>query len=377
MIASQRHLFDIPDDVAYLNCGYMAPLMRSVVAAGERGVRKKSRPWNIVAPDFFTESERARALFAAIVNSRPDDVALVPSVSYGISVAARNLPIGPGQRIALLAEQFPSNVYPWRAVAANTGAELSTIARPEDGDWTRAVLATIDERTAVVALPHCHWTDGGIVDLDRIGHQCRATGAALVADITQSVGALPFDTRAIRPDFAVAAGYKWLLGPYSLGFMYVAPKWHDGAPIEHNWITRRGSQDFSRLVDYVEAYEPGARRYDMGERTNFHLMPMAVTAQEQVLAWGVDAIANTLAKKTSAIAERARALGLIASPPECRAGHFLGLRFPAGVPAELRARLAEEQVFVSVRGDSMRVTPHLYNTDADVERLFSALATML
>lgn len=374
MIASQRHLFDIPHDVAYINCGYMAPSLHSVVAAGEGGVRVKTRPWQILAEDFFTDTERARALFARVINASPDDVAIVPSVSYGIATAARNLPVGPGQRIVMLAEQFPSNVYSWRALADQVGAELVTVARPDDGDWTSAVLAAIDERTALASLPHCHWTDGSLVDLVEIGRHCRTHGAALVADLAQSCGAMPFDAAEIQPDFAVAPGYKWLLGPYGLGFLYVSPRWHGGTPIEHNWIARKDSQNFSGLVNYVDDYQPGARRYDMGERTSFHLMPMAIAALEQILDWQVADIAATLSARTSAIAERARAVGLLSSPAEQRAGHFLGLRFPHGVPGNLRAQLAEYRVYVSVRGDSMRVTPHVYNTDDDVDRLFQALA---
>ena len=167
------------------------------------------------------------------------------------------------------------------------------------------------------------------------------------------------------------------MGPYTLGFLYVHPDHQDGEPIEYGWSPRAGSEDFARLVDYRDEYAPGARRYDMGEMSNFHLMPMAVAALEQILAWGVDDIAATLTARIAAIAERARAIGLGSQPAERRAGHFLGLQFPQGVPPGLLDALAREKVYVSVRGTSVRVTPHLYNTDADVERLFAALEPVL
>ena len=376
MIPSQRHLFDLPEDVAYLNCAYMAPLMHSVVEAGLRGVRRKARPWEIAAPDFFSEPALARSLFARIVNARAEDVAVVPSASYGISVAARNLPLGAGETIVLLADQFPSNLYAWRAAAAGAGAEIVAVDAP-DGDLTTAVLAAIDERTAVAALPHCRWTDGALLDLEAIGERMRAAGGALVLDLTQSAGALPIDVTKIRPAFAVSACYKWLMGPYTLGFLYAHPDHQDGKPIEYGWSPRAGSEDFARLVDYRDAFAPGARRYDMGEMSSFHLMPMAIAALEQTLAWGVGNIAATLSARTAAIADRARAIGLDSQPAHLRAGHFLGLRFAAGVPSGLLDALAREKVHVSVRGSSMRVTPHLYNTDADVERLFAALEPVL
>ena len=375
-IPSQRHLFDLPDDVAYLNCAYMAPLMHSVVEAGLQGVRRKARPWEIAAPDFFSGPADARSLFARIVNARAEDVAIVPAASYGMAIAARNLPIRSGQTIVLLADQFPSNLYPWRAAAARAGAEIVTVDAP-DGDLNAAVLAAIDERTAVAALPHCRWTDGALLDLEAIGERVRAAGGALALDLTQSAGALPIDMAKVRPAYAASACYKWLMGPYTLGFLYVHPDHQDGEPIEYGWSPRAGSEDFARLVDYRDEYAPGARRYDMGEMSNFHLMPMAVAALEQILAWGVGDIAATLTARTAAIAERARAIGLDSQPAERRAGHFLGLRFPDGVPPGLLDALAREKVYVSVRGSSVRVTPHLYNTDADVERLFAALEPVL
>ena len=375
-IPSQRHLFDLPDDIAYLNCAYMAPLMHSVVEAGRQGVRRKARPWEIAPPDFFSGPAHARGLFARIVNARAEDVAIVPAASYGMAIAARNLPLRAGQTIVLLADQFPSNLYPWRAAAARAGAEIVTVDA-RDGDLDAAVLAAIDERTAVAALPHCRWTDGALLDLETIGERVRAAGGALALDLTQSAGALPIDMARVQPAYAASACYKWLMGPYTLGFLYVHPDHQDGEPIEYGWSPRAGSEDFARLVDYRDEYAPGARRYDMGEMSNFHLMPMAVAALEQILAWGVDGIAATLTARTAAIAERARAIGLDSQPAERRAGHFLGLRFPEGVPPGLLDALAREKVYVSVRGSSVRVTPHLYNTDADVERLFAALEPVL
>ena len=181
----------------------------------------------------------------------------------------------------------------------------------------------------------------------------------------------------VRPDYLVCPGYKWLLGPYSLGYLYVAPQHRDGRPLEHNWIARRGSEDFARLIDYRDDYQEGARRFDVGERSNFALVPVGIVGLEQLLAWGVERIAATLAAKTAAIAERAAALGIGAAPSHLRAGHYLGLRLPGGAPPELPERLAEGRVFVSVRGDSLRVTPHLYNHEEDVDRLFEVLRAVL
>ncbi len=377
MIPSQRELFDIPDHVAYFNCAYMSPLMHKVVAAGQQAVTLKAQPWRISPPDFFSTPERARELFARLINAQADDIAMVPACSYGTATAAQNLPVAKGQAMVVLQDQFPSNVYPWRELAAERGAEVVTIPRGGNDGWTPRILDAINENTAIVALPHCHWTDGSLIDLEAVGRQCRQLGAALVVDLTQSIGALPFDVETVQPDFAVAAGYKWMLGPYTLGFLYVAPKHRDGRPLEHNWIARQGSEDFAGLVDYKFDFQPGARRFDMGEGANFIALPMAVTAMQQLLDWGVAEIQETLSAMTARIAERAAPLGLRASDPSLRAGHFLGLGFPGEVPDGLIDRLGQAGVYVSVRGLSMRVTPHLFNNDADIDRLIDALTDAL
>ncbi len=372
-IPSQVHLFDIPDDIAYLNCAYLSPLLKTVAAAGQAGLARKSRPWEIQSVDFESEVEVARQRFAALIGATADDVAVVPAASYGMANAARNVEIAAGDNIVVLADQFPSNVAPWRTRAAETGAELRTVARPADDDWTPAVLAAIDDATAVVALPNCHWTDGTLVDLESASAGARRVGAALCLDLTQSIGAMPFDVGAVRPDFMVAAGYKWMMGPYSLGFMYAAPARQDGIGFEHNWTMRSNDPDFARMRSDAASGKIAARRYDMGKAANFACMPMAIAALDQLIAWGPAETQATLRLLTDEIAAEAEARGLLVAARERRAGHYIGLRFTGGMPEGIIARLAERRVFVSQRGDSLRVTPHLYNDSRDVARLFAAL----
>jgi selenocysteine lyase/cysteine desulfurase len=376
-LPDQRDLFEIPDDITYLNCAYISPLLRAAREAGQAAIARKSTPWRITAHDFFEESEAARSLFAALISSDADGVALIPSASYGLSLAAANVPVRVGQHIVLLEDAFPSNVYPWRDLAMRSGASIEVVARPSDFDWTRELLERIDERTAVVAVPHYHWTDGSSIDLERVGERARAVGAALVIDATQSLGAAPLDLGKVKPDYLVAATYKWLLGPYSLGFLYAAPNRREGRPLEFNWIAREGSEDFAGLVQYRDTFQAGARRYDVGERSNFGLMPVAMVALRQILAWGIPEIASTLAELTAKIADEASRLDLEAPPARFRAPHLIGLRSKSTLSPDLPERLGAAGVFVSARGSSIRVSPHLYNTSRDVDRLFSVLGESL
>lgn len=375
----QRHLFDIPEDIAYLNCAYMSPLLRRVTEAGQRAVARKAHPWDITPADFFSEVAVARRRFAELLGdgAGEDDIAIVPAVSYGMAVACANLPLTRGQTVLLLDEEFPSVILPWRERAREAGATAVLLPRPADDDWTRVILEAIDERTAVAALPALHWTDGALIDLPQVATRLREVGAALVVDATQSLGAMPFPLGAVRPDFLVAAAYKWLLGPYSLGFLYVAPQHQHGRPLEYNWITQMGSEDFTALTNYARepVLQPGARRFDVGETSNFALMPMAIAALDQILEWGVPHIAETIAALTSRLVARAATLGLQAVPAARRAPHYVGLRFPGGVPSDLPQRLATARVYASVRSrGALRVSPHVYNTEADIDRLIGAIA---
>jgi selenocysteine lyase/cysteine desulfurase len=370
-IPCQRALFDIPEGTAYLDCAKMSPLSRAAIEAGRVGLERKAHPWDVRAEHFFDESEALRSLFARLIGASADDVAIIPSVSYGMATVMANVPVAAGQKIVTLADDFPSGILASRALAQRAEARVVTVARPEEGSWTAAILDSIDGGTALVVAPHTHWVCGTMIEVEAIGRRCRSVGAALVLDTTQSTGALPLDLAAVDPDYLIATSYKWLMGPYSLGFLYVAPRHQQGRPLEEAWIVRRNARNFRSLTDYEEGFAAGARRFDMGERANFALLPVAGAAIGQLLEWGVGNVAETLGAMTGGIEARLRERGVTGQ--EGRAPHFLSVRFPGGLPDGIEERLAAADVHVSLRGERMRITPHLYNDEADAERLFAAL----
>ncbi|GJL80435.1 MAG: aminotransferase [marine bacterium B5-7] len=372
-----RDDFDIPEDVTYLNCAYISPLARTVAEAGITGVRRKSQPWLIEPRDFFTETDVARNLFAQLINARQQDISIAPSVSYGMGIACRNLPSPESRPVLVLGEQFPSNVYPWLRYCKEHRCKLITVNPLKSQSWTDAVIDTLESiDVAVAALPHCHWTDGALLDLETIAMLCRHRGTQLVLDVTQSLGALALDIDKIKPAFLVCASYKWLLGPYSLSFVYAAPEFHHGEPLEDAWITRRNAHDFRNLVHYDTNLRDDASRFDVGETANFALMPMAIRALELILKWDPKRIQKTLAGYTLTIEQAARGLGLVASSIPARAGHFLGIRFPGGLPDHSLEHFSKRNIHISIRGDSIRVTPHLYNNDTDSIRFIEALTEL-
>jgi selenocysteine lyase/cysteine desulfurase len=371
-LPEQRELFDIPDDVVYLNCASLAPLLKAAVEAGTAALARRARPWRFTSADWFTDAEERRALFARLAGVDPEGVALVPATSYGLAAAAANLTARPGQRVLVLADDYPSNWHTWRRFARRTGAEVVAVERRDGRTWGEAVVEALDERTAVVAVLAVHWTDGGAVDLAAVGTRAREAGAALVVDASQALGAMPLDLAATRPDYLVSVGYKWLLGPVGLGYLYVAERHRDGVPLEENWISRLGSEDFAALTDYQDRYQPGARRFDVGQRTAFETTPMAIAALRQLLDWEVPRIAATLGRRTGRIQREVEAIGLRLTSGD-RAPHMLGIDLPDQARRGVAGALAEAGVHVGVRGSSLRVSPHLWTTDSDVERLVGAL----
>ena len=181
MLSCQKSCFSLPGDEHYLNCAYMSPLSVAVETAGMTGVARKRVPSRIATSDFFSESDRARTLFARLVNAPdPSRIAIIPSASYGLAIAARNLPAGAGQNLVISDEQFPANVHAWRRLAQDRGVEVRTVPPPDVVEgrgrgWNTRLLEAIDASTAIVALGHVHWTDGTKFDLEAIGRRARAS----------------------------------------------------------------------------------------------------------------------------------------------------------------------------------------------------------
>ena len=383
-LSCQRHQFELPKELHYLNCAFMSPLSKRVSAAGYKALQTLQTP-NLLSPnDFFVDSDIVRSLFARLIGSKDKDkIAIIPSVSYAMAIVAKNVPLRAGQNVVVVSEQFPSNFYPWRRMCSVLDAELRTVKPPNtplnrSAKWNEAILDSIDERTALIALPELHWTDGTRFSLKTISKKCHSYGARLVIDGTQSIGALPFDVTDIRPDALICAGYKWLTGPYSLGLAYFGPTFDNGTPLEENWITRRYSENFADLVSYQSEYQTGAIRYDVGERSNFILLPMLKAGLEQVLEWGAKGIQDYCYNLTASSLTQLVDLGCHIESNEWRGEHLFGIRLPQHItPSMLGGALETHNVKISFRGDVVRVSPYLYNNREDMNSLLSAVRSTI
>jgi len=381
MLPSQRPLFDIPREVCYLNAASWSPLPLATQEAGRAGVARKGRPWTL-DPGFAQQQyERARAAAARLINAAPVDVALISSVAYGVATAGKLLRVPKGSRVLLLENDHSSPVLEWMSRAPEEGFTVEVVPQPENTDWTSALLAAIERPGAppvgLASISSVHWSDGGALDLDKIAAALRRRGAALLVDATHGAGVMRLDVATLDPDFLVFPTYKWVLGPYGRAFLYVARRRHDGVPLEQTGYGRRaiGSEHAQYMRD--TRYVGDARRFDMGERDHFISLEMASIGMELMAEWGHEAIQERLQMLTDRLAEGLCNAGVRLAERRFRAPHILSLKFPGGIPEGLIERLAAEHVYVAARLGRIRISPHVYNDEADIDRfvdLFRRLA---
>ena len=381
MLPAQRHLFDMPRDVAYFNAAGWSPLPRATQEAAREAVARKAQPWKIDAAFANAQHERARAAAARLIGADPADIALVSSVGYGVAIAGKVLAPAKGSRVLVLENDHTSPVLEWQTRAEAQGFVVETVPQPPDADWTSAVLEAIDRPgappLALCSISSVHWSDGGLIDLARVQAALKRHGAAFLVDATHGVGVIATDIKRLDPDFLIFPTYKWVLGPYGRAFVYVAKRRQGGVPLEQTSFGRRDVRAENAVYFADTRYLPDARRYDMGERDHFISMEMASIGMEMMAAWGAEAVVARLAMLTRTIAERVSGLAISVPSERVRAPHVLSLGFPGGMPAGLVERLAAEQIYAAPRLGRLRISPHVYNDEADCDRLVAALERAL
>ncbi len=383
MLPCQRQLFDMPRDVTFFNAAAWSPLPVSAVELGQEGAARKGRPWSI--PSGFDEEqfERARAAAAGLINADPGNVALIPSVGYGVSTAAKIVAIPADTRVVVLDSDHSSPTLEWMSRAEAGRYDISVVTVGDDHDWTSALLDEIARPGAppisMVSISSVHWSDGGAIDLARIKAAIAGTGALFLIDATHAAGVMDLDVAALDPDFVIFPTYKWLLGPYGRAFLYVAKRHHEGIPLEQTAYGRKrvAAEDHRYFTDL--AYVDNARRFDMGERDWFVSLSVAAHSIELIQSWGVAAVRERLAALTRSIADGLNERGVPVTwlREDLRAPHILSLGFPRGMPDEFARTLAAENVYAAPRLGRLRLSPHVYNDEVDCDRLTNVLANVL
>ncbi len=372
MLPCQRALFDMPREVCFFNAAAWSPLPLASQEAGRAAMTRKGQPWKLEDGFQSGQYERARKAAAALIGAAPDDVALISSVGYGVSTAGKVLPIARGSRVIVLENDHTSPVLEWVNRAETGGFTVDTVKQPADGDWTSSVLATIERKgappVALASISSVHWSDGGALDMPAIAAALKQQGAALLVDATHDAGVRRIDVKSLDPDFLIFPTYKWVLGPYGRAFMYVARRWQHGIPLEQTAAARKAVSAEDTIYFRDTSYRDDARRYDMGERDHFVSMEMASIGMEMMASWGSVAVVERLAMLTGRLADGLGNLGVRLVDAKLRAPHILCATFPGGMAPDLPKRLAAEGVYAAPRLGRLRISPHVYNDEQDVER---------
>jgi selenocysteine lyase/cysteine desulfurase len=376
---SLRRLFALPKDMLYLDSAAHGPPLKTVRAAATAALQQSTTSW-LGGARWRNDVERVRALAAQLFDNDADAIAMIPSAAYGLSIAARNVPLQAQQSVLVLEGQFPSNLLPWRQRCAEVGANLVFARRKDDQDWTTAVLDALAAHPGinVLALPQAHWRDGSLLDLARISDRARARGASLVLDLSQSLGAMPVDLHAWRPDFVVAVGYKWLLGSYGLVWLWAAPQWRDhGQPLEQGWMAHDRDTLWQASSKGDAMPLAGARRYDAGGVCDALRLSMSETALQQVLDWGVADIAVQLQQRTAALDHALEMHGLGSLRTHDHAPHICGVQLPPQRTAAVARALSEAGIVCTVRHHCVRLAPHLHAGIDEMSRPIEIIAKAL
>lgn len=377
MFQNQKKLFKIPENVSYLNCATMSPLLKSVEAIGHKSVSEKCTPFTITSNNFFTNTNKLKRTFSELVAIEdPQNIAIIPSVSYGIANVANNIKLEKDDEIIVVGDQFPSNMYSWIRIAEKQQAKINLIKAPNTfknrgKTWNENILNAITNKTKVVTIGNIHWSDGTLFNLKEIRKKTKLHNALLIIDGTQSIGVIPFSVKDLQPDALICGAYKWLLGPYSIGLAYYSDELCKNAiPIEENWINRKNSEDFTNLVNYQNEYQPKAGRFNVGEMSNFMLTPMLIESISQLINWKPESIQEYTQEISKNAIQELQDLGCFIEDEQYRAKHLFGIYLPEHIDLEkLKNQFTKHNIYVSFRGSAIRVSSHLYNTKEDFNKL--------
>jgi selenocysteine lyase/cysteine desulfurase len=376
---SKKEFFSLPENIHYLNCATMSPLPKVVEEAGIRGLLRKSQPQEITQEHFFDTAINVKQKLASLINcSDYEQIAIVPSVSYGMAIVVKNI-LKKGiskekNKIVLVGNEFPSDVYAWQDLEKEAeGIRIETILPPSSlenrsQNWNEALENALDTETLLICISPTHWADGTLFNLQKIGEKCKKLNILFIIDATQHLGAYAFDIQKIQPDFLIAATYKWLLGPYGTTLAYFGKYFDNGSPLEQTWIGRKNSQDFKNLINYQSDYQDGAFRYNMGEFSNFTNLPMVEKAFDLLIEWQPEKIQNYAKTLGRPYIDRLKKAGYWAENEEFRSAHLFGIRPPENLQIEtIQKALSDQKVFVSYRGNAIRLSINVWNDKADLE----------
>jgi selenocysteine lyase/cysteine desulfurase len=375
MIKCQKDLFNLDSEVTYLNCAYKAPLLNEAEKEAVKALLTERNPFKLKANNYFEISDEIRKEFSKIIGSQSNEIAILPSTSYGFANVFNN--IKSSRKNTLTVEnEFPSGYFAIKKWCKINNSKLRVIKRDNLSaeEWNKKIIKSINNRTNIVMMSSIHWMNGTKFDLKQIGNKCKEVGAYFIVDGTQSVGASSINVKEFNIDALICAGYKWLFGPYSMALGYFSEKFNDGNPIEESWMNRSNASEFSNLTDYDIKYKPMAGRYNVGQTTNFILSPIMLRGLKQINKWGILSIEDYCNQLAQSLLKKLKPLNFSFETKKYFKPHLFSLGLPKEInPLDLKNRLDNERIYVSLRGSNIRISINVFNNDNDIEKLVSVI----
>lgn len=370
-----RAEFPLTQHLVYLNHAAVSPPPVCAVEAVNRQLRDVQMNGSLNFGHWLKTKERARRELAALLNVRPEQVALMRNTSDALSCVANGLQWHAGDNVVTFRGEFPSNAYAWLRLREAHGVTVRECRETNGRVEVDELINLIDERTRIVALSWIQYASGYRVDLERISAAARAHDALLVVDVIQGLGAMPFDAAAWGVDVAAGAGHKWLMSPEGIGFLYLSDRARARIePTLVGWVSVENPDDHA---NHEQNWKAGALAWESGTFATALAYGFAASLKFLRTA-GLENIAAHLNDLTDYLCEGLAQCGyeIVSSRLPAEKSHIVCVRHSqpdAWPPMALYRHLEAQKISVSPRQDRLRISPHLYNTRADIDALLNAL----
>jgi cysteine desulfurase/selenocysteine lyase len=369
----RREEFPWCEQTVYLNNASTGPLPERTRLALEEFNRRRTEPFRLPDRDVFAMLDHSRALVGELIGADPEEIALSVNTGFGLSLAARALPLRAGEIVLGSDREFPANVYPWMRLR-ESGITFERIPTTVAGwpDEERLLERLRDPQVRVMAISWVQFSNGYLVDLARLSAATRDAGVFLVVDAIQGVGQVPLDLRRTPVDVLACGGQKWLLSPWGSGFTYVRRELIARlSPAVTGWMAFEGTDDFSRLTRYDDRLRGDARRFELVTLPYQEFAGMNVSL-ELLRSIGVEHTREHLRTLHQPILDWAERTGAWVTSPTGSHGSGILCIAPPAVDEVFR-RLKAARIVCSMREGMIRLSPHFYNSLGDMERVVEAL----
>jgi cysteine desulfurase / selenocysteine lyase len=365
------------DDATYLNFAGQSAMPKVSFRAVQTAVEWKKFPNRLPDSAYFDVPNHVRSSIAKLVGAHENEVALTTGASTGMSVVAYGLNWKPGDEVITAKGEFPLQYTTWRPMEEREGVTLKVVAPRGRFITADDLIAAITPRTRLISVSMVRFDDGSLLDAKRVAAACHAQGALLLLDVSQCCGGMPLNVQDLGVDFMVCAGYKWLLSPYGTGFFWIKNEHSSNMrPGPYYWAAAEGADKFHALASDRPKRVPGARGWDMAETSNYFNIAAMDASVDFVLRAGPETVYEHNRKLIDFMYERLPKDRCVPTSPTDAAERGPYGCFAARTPektAALYEKLRKENVIAALREGNIRVSPYLYNTERDIDRLIAAI----